>query len=113
MSYLLTRMETNCVNSRVNNFSIIIWVIKEIFVHSDWSRISSYVAMFAPHRVITVVSSGANCEAKLCAVEEKLTPKPCIEVSYFWIKDFKVRFDCFDCFYGCKSPLLLHFHLKR
>ena len=50
------------VNSRVNNFSIIIWAIKEIFVHSDWSRVSSYVAMFAPHRVITVVSSGTNCE---------------------------------------------------
>ena len=60
-------------------------------MHSDLSRISSYVAMFASHRVITVVSSGANYEAKLCAVEEKLTPKPCIEVSYFWIKDFKVR----------------------
>ena len=76
-------------------------------MHSHWSRISSYVAMFASHRVITVVSSGANCEAKLCTVEEKLTPKPCIEVSYFWIKHFKVRFDCFDCFCGCKSLLFL------
>lgn len=62
MSCLLPEKETNCVNSRVNNFSIVVSVIKEIFVHSDWSRISSYVAMFASHRVITVVSSGANCE---------------------------------------------------
>lgn len=36
------------LNSRVNNFSIIIWVIKELFVHSHCSRISSYVALFPP-----------------------------------------------------------------
>ena len=62
VNVLFIAKKRNCVNSRVNNFSIVVSVIKEIFVHSDWSRISSYVAMFASHRVITVVSSGTNCE---------------------------------------------------